>query len=463
MKTTRPTSLQNASRRAFLERAAALSVTGAAPWAINLAAMGEAAAQNATDYKALVCVFLYGGNDHTNTLVAYDDASHAAYARLRGGLATARGAVASTLLQPTTPLPDGRLFALAPQLSPLKPIFDSGAMSVLLNVGALAAPTTKAQYAAKSVPLPPKLFSHNDQQSVWQSGLAEGANSGWGGRIGDLLVSNNGNATFTAVSVAGNAVYLSGNSVSLYQVSPLGSIAIDGLGSPLYESTAASQALRKIVSSTNSSHLMQQAHTAVVRRSIDADVTLRSAAASSPTWATPFPSTNLAGQLAMVARMIAARDALSVKRQVFFVGISGFDTHDSLLAYHSGLLQEVGDAIAAFYAATQQMGVSQQVTTFTASDFGRTITSNGDGSDHGWGSYHFVVGDAVRGRSFIGKAPEMADNGPDDVGQGRLLPALSVHEFGASLATWMGVGAGNLSTVVPGLGNFATSGLPIFR
>ena len=465
MKTTRATNFHEATRREFLRRASAVSVTGvAAPWALNLAAIGEAAAQSAGDYKALVCVFLYGGNDHANTLVPYDDASYAAYARMRGGLGVARGALAPTVLQPAAPLADARQFALAPQLAPLKPIFDAGAMTVLLNVGTLVVPTTKAQYAARSVPLPPKLYSHNDQQSVWQAGAGEGATSGWGGRIGDLVVSGNGNATFTAVSVAGNAVYLTGRNIAQYQVSSSGSVAINGIGSSLYGSASAAQALRQLVTKLTSSHLMQQAHAQVTQRSIEADVVLRSALASSPTWSTPFPATNLAGQLSMVARMIAARDALTAKRQVFFVGIGGFDVHDSLLAVHSGLLQEVGDAIAAFYAATQQMGVSSQVTTFTASDFGRTLTSNGDGSDHGWGSFHFVVGDAVRGRSFIGKAPEMADNGPDDVGQGRLLPALSVQEFGASLATWMGVSSGNLATVVPGIGNFANgAGLPVFR
>jgi uncharacterized protein (DUF1501 family) len=462
MKRTRAVAFHDASRRAFLQRAAAVSATGVAPWAINLAAIGEAAAQNATDYKALVCVFLYGGNDHANTLVPYDDASHAAYSRLRGGLATPRAAVAPTLLQPLASLPGGRQFALAPQLAPLKPVFDAGAMSVVLNVGTLVVPTTKAQYNARSVPLPPHLLSHNDQQSVWQAGAAEGASTGWGGRMADLVLSGNGQAIFTAVSVSGNAVFLSGRDAVQYQVTSNGSVAIDGIGSSLYGSSAAAQALRRLVTNAATSHVMQQAHTAVVQRSIDADAVLRTAVASSPTWSTPFPATNLAGQLAMVARMIAARDTLRAKRQVFFVGIGGFDTHDSLASVHSSLLQEVGDAIAAFYAATRQMGVAQQVTTFTASDFGRTLTSNGDGTDHGWGGYQFVVGDAVRGQSYVGKPPEMADNGPDDIGLGRLVPTTAVQQLAASLATWMGVSSSMLDTVVPGVRNF-DGALPIFR
>lgn len=199
------------SRRAFLQRAGQLSLAGAAaPWAVNLAAMAEASAQVAGDYKALVCVFLYGANDHNNTLVPYDATSHAEYLRVRGSIATARDALAATALTPSLALPGARQMALAPELLPLKGLFDGGQLGVLLNVGTLIQPTTKAQYTAASVPLPPKLFSHNDQQSVWQSSLPEGSTSGWGGRIGDLFMAGNGSATFTCVNVSGNAVYMSG-------------------------------------------------------------------------------------------------------------------------------------------------------------------------------------------------------------------------------------------------------------
>jgi uncharacterized protein (DUF1501 family) len=272
--------------------------------------------------------------------------------------------------------------------------------------------------------------------------------------MGDLFMAGNGQATFTAISVAGNAVYLSGRDVVQYQVSSSGSVPINGIGSSLYGSSAAAQALRTLITTAPSSNAMQQAHVAVTQRSIAADSTLRAALAGSPRPATVFPATGLGRQLSMVTKIIAARAALGARRQVFFVSIGGFDNHDSLLANHPGLLTQVADAMAAFYQSTVDMRIASQVTTFTASDFGRTLTSNGDGSDHGWGGHHFVVGGAVRGRSIIGTPPQLGDNGPDDVGQGRLLPTIAVDQLAATLATWMGVGTGNLSTVVPGIDKF---------
>jgi uncharacterized protein (DUF1501 family) len=465
MKKTSITQFGQASRREFLKRGAATSlVGGAAPWALNLAAIGEAAAQSATDYKALVCVFLYGGNDHDNTLVPYDATTHADYATRRGSLATARDALANTVLVPATALPNGRQFALAPQLLPLKTLFDNGAMAPLLNVGPLMVPTSKAQYSARSVPLPPKLFSHNDQQSVWQASLPEGATSGWGGRMGDLFMAGNGQATFTAISVSGNAVFMSGRDAVQYQVSSSGSVAINGIGSSLYGSSAAATALRTLITTAPGSNAMQQAHVAVTQRSINADRSLRDALAlpASAPPATVFPTTNLGRQLSMVTKVIAARNALAARRQVFFVSIGGFDNHDSLLANHPGLLTQVADAMAAFYQSTVDMGIASQVTAFTGSDFGRTLSSNGDGSDHGWGSHHFAVGGAVRDRSFIGTAPQLGDNGDNDVGQGRLLPTMAVDQLAATLATWMGVSAGNLTSVVPGIASFTQKDVGLF-
>ncbi|HZY19094.1 MAG TPA: DUF1501 domain-containing protein [Ramlibacter sp.] len=451
-------SLGQASRRAFLRRGAALSIAGAAgPWALSLAAMGEAAAQTATDYKALVCVFLYGGNDYANTVVAYDQASHDAYRALRPSVALDRAALAPTLLNPATPLPGGRQYALAPGLAPLLPVFDAGRMAVLLNIGTLVTPTTKAQYQARSVPLPPKLFSHNDQQSYWQASSPEGARSGWGGRLGDLFAAGNGTSTFTCISVTGNAVYLAGQSAVQYQVTSNGSVPVNGVKRPLYGSAACSQALQNLLVAPRT-HLLENEYARVTRRSVEANDQLTSALAGA-TLTTAFPTGGLADQLKLVARLIAARSALGAKRQVFFVSIGGFDTHDSLATAHPGLMASVGGALAAFQQATQDLGVSEQVTAFTASDFGRTLLSNNDGSDHGWGSMHFVVGGAVRGRSFVGNAPVLADNGPDDVGQGRLLPALSVDQLAGTLAGWFGVSASDQLTVLPNLDNFSTRNL----
>ncbi len=452
----------NNSRREFIKRASALSAIGAAtPWALNLAAIGEAAAQSApTDYKALVCIFLYGGNDHGNTLVPYDQSAYDSYRLLRTGLATDRALLTPTLLAPASALPNSRQYALSPALSAIKPMFDAGRMGVLLNVGPLIQPTTLAQYTARSVPLPPKLFSHNDQQSVWQASSPEGASSGWGGRMGDLFAAGNSQATFTAVSVSGNAVYLSGNSTAQYQLSTSGSVAINGIGNTLYGSSAAAQTLREFVTSSTSSNNFEREYARVAERSIDANVSFTSALGGPPAVA---PGNGLDAQLKMVARMISARTAFGAKRQVFFVSLGGFDHHDDLLELHPQLLGEVGGAMAAFDAEMIQLGVSNQVTAFTASDFGRTMRSNGDGSDHGWGSYHFITGGAVNGRSFFGQAPTLGVNSPDDAGQGRMLPSMAVDQLAATLATWMGVSATNLNDVVPNIKEYSTKNLGLFR
>jgi uncharacterized protein (DUF1501 family) len=463
MKTSNNTT--DLARRALLRRAALTGLAGAAaPWALNLSLMADAAAASSTTaggdsaYKALVCVFLYGGNDHANTLVPADETHHAKYASIRGALATARSALAGTTLQPTTALPDGLQFALAPQLAPLKTAWDAGKLALQLNVGPLIVPTTVAQYAAKSVPLPPKLMSHNDQQSIWQSDLAEGATSGWGGRMGDLMLSGNGGSLFTCTSVTGNAVFLSGQTAVQYQLSSGGAVAIKGVQRALFGSSAAQQALRTLITGTHA-HLFADEYSRVTRRSIDAESQVTAALAGLPGLATGFPESSLGGQLKMVARMIAARASFGVKRQVFFVSLGGFDVHDNLLETHPALLKHVAEAMKAFYDATVELGVASQVTSFSASDFGRTLTSNGDGSDHGWGSHHLVLGGAVKGKDFYGTAPAIAVNGPDDVGQGRLLPTTAVDQFGATLASWFGVPDSELVTVVPNIGNFSKRNL----
>lgn len=453
--------LNNIQRREFLRRASALSLLGtAAPWALTLAGIGEAAAADASGYKALVCVFLNGGNDHGNTVVPYDQPSYAAYAAIRQTLATPRDQLAATALIPSVALDGGRQWALAPTLAPLKPVFDAGRLGVLLNVGTLVQPTSVAQYKSRSVPLPPKLFSHNDQQSVWQSAMPEGATSGWGGRIGDLFLSSNGSATFTSINVSGNAVYLSGQQAVQYQISTGGAIAVNGIMRPLYGSQACADALRSLVT-TPRTHWMEQELNRVTARSVGAQATVAGALATAPVnFAATFDTTNpLASQLLMVARLIASRAALGVHRQVFFVSIGGFDLHDNLNAQHPALLGRVGGALASFDAAMVELGVANQVTAFTASDFGRTLSSNGDGSDHGWGAHHVVVGGAVHGGRLWGTQPEVSVNGADDVGQGRLLPTTSVDQLAATLASWMGVADSELPLVVPQIGNYTTRNL----
>ena len=457
------TTPQQHERRAFLQRLSALSLLGpAAPWALQLSAMSEAAAATATDYKALVCVFLYGGNDHANTIVPFDTASYGALQQIRPNLILSRDALLPSQLAPATALPGQRAYALAPGLEPLVQLFQAKEMSVVLNIGTLIEPTTKAQYQAKSVRLPPKLFSHNDQQAFWQTSATEGSPSGWGGRMGELFLNAQSNANLTAISVSGQAAFLSGRTMRAYQIAASGPTAITGVGSPVFGSAQGS-ALLKSVLTQNQSHALMQEWVTTGQRSLDLNDRLSSALAG-VNLTTPFPiASNISDQLKMVARLIAARDALGLKRQVFFVSIGGFDTHDSQATTHPALIAQVGYSLAAFHQAMKDLGVSQQVTTFTASDFGRTLASNNDGSDHGWGSTHLVLGGAVRGGEYIGTPPTIAVNGPDDVGSGRFIPTLSVDQLAASLGQWFGLSTSEQQVLLPNLANFSQRTLPLFR
>jgi len=452
----------NQSRREFLRVAARLSVAGtAAPFALNLAGIGAAAAQSVNDYKALVCVFLFGANDHNNTVVTFDTPNYNAYN-------TARPSIVRPLadLLPLTPSVAltgsnaGRQFALPKELAPLKTIWDQGKLAILANVGPLVVPTTKAQYTNLSVPLPPKLFSHNDQQSVWQSSSPEGARSGWGGRIGDLFATQNANTIFTCNSITGSAVFLAGTTVAAYQLGVQGSIAVAGLSGTLFGSTTAGATLRSLITDPGSS-LMSRDLAATTSRSISADSTLSAALASAP----DYPLTgalvgnSLASQLRVVSRMIAARNTLGAKRQVFFVSLGGFDTHDDQLSDQPVLHTQLAAALQYFNDNMQSLNVANNVTTFTASDFGRTLTSNGDGSDHGWGSHHFIMGGAVRGGQYYGTFPIMGFNNNDEVGSGRLIPTTSVDQYAATLANWFGVSATDMTTVLPNIGSFASRNL----
>ncbi len=468
------------SRRAFLRRSGQLALTGTAlPFALNLAAMGEAAAFDATDYKALVCVFLYGGNDYANTVVAYDDPNYNLYSTIRGGgagqtaggIALAKAALTPTLLTPTTPLANGRQYALHPSMTGLTGLFNAGQAAVQLNVGPLVVPLTLAQYKSSdrsTYPLPPKLFSHNDQQSIWQSSSPEGSTVGWGGNIGDLAMSANTNSLFTCINLSGNAVFLSGDSALSYQVSTGGAVPVNSVKSNVYGSAAVKTAMGSLVQQTRS-HVLENEYNRVTKRAIGAEVSISSALANVPATNAPFSNfatDNLSNQLKMVARLIAANSVLGNKRQVFMVSIGGFDLHDNLIAQHPGVLGQVSTAMKAFYDATVTLGVANKVTAFTASDFGRTLASNGDGSDHGWGSHHLVVGGAVRGAAFYGTPPPISigtTTAPDDqwhVGQGRLLPTTSVDQYASTLATWFGVAASEQAGILPNLRHFGGAGYP---
>lgn len=464
------------SRRAFLHRSGQVAVMGAASsYALGLAGLGEAAAFSAgNDYKALVCVFLYGGNDHNSMLIPFDAANYARYAAIRGGtaelgggLTPARASLAATALA----LPQGQVltndisYALSPAMPRLEALYDARAMAPILNAGPLLAPMTRAQYDNQSVPRPPKLFSHNDQQSTWQAYSPEGATVGAGGRIGDLCMSSNSNALFTCMSATGNAVFLSGQRTLSYQISNNGAVAVNGVKNGLYGSRPAGDALRALLTQAND-HVLAADHIAVAKRSIEAEafVTAALAPVSLATSFTPPAGTNsLANQLRVVARVIAARQALGVRRQVFMVSMGGFDTHDAQVVNHTRLMGQLDFALDAFYRATAELGVADKVTTFTASDFGRTLASNGDGSDHGWGAHHLVMGGAVNGGRFFGIAPAIATNTPDQVGSGRLLPTISVDQHMATLGKWFGVAPSEMALIAPNIGRFATPDLGFLK
>jgi len=505
---------QRGGRRVFLRQAGAMGLLAGAgaPLALNLLAASHAAAQSATDYRAIVCVFLFGGNDSFNMVLPTDSSSFAAYTSTRNqapdsiallapGTAPVTSAAAGSPARlggvlPIKPIDaQGRSFALHPSMGALVPLFDTQRrLAVLPNIGPLILPTSKAQFSQVAHPKPARLLSHNDQQNTWQALSPEGAIIGWGGRIGDLLASGNTTAAFTTVSAAGNGVFLSGQVVRQYQIGTNGPtrVAADSAGR-VYGSTAVTTALERIVSRSRGGHVLEADLSVVAKRAIEAELLLRNslAAQDAAPFGTPVTSgtynaandpllrytnpvtgavgvNNLAQQFQVVARMIDAsrRGATGVRRQVFFVSLGGFDTHDFQNRVHTDLLARLAHAMVYFDSVLGSLGAQGGVTTFTASDFGRTFTSNGDGTDHGWGSHQFVMGGAVRGGRLFGQFPVLAtknannsnfDGSPDQLANGNLLPRTSVDQLGATLARWMGVSESGVQDIFPNLANWNVS------
>lgn len=506
-------------RRQLLRIGGGLSMLGAAaPFAAQLAAAGSAASQGAPDYRALVCVFLFGGNDAHNTVVATDTDSYDRYYAARntgsspivlmppGAAPVAIGAVSpitgrtATASSPEAwggvlpivprtpqPIPAGtnasvRTFDLHPFLGPLKTLFDAGRLGVVANVGTLIQPITKAQYQARTVAYPSNLFSHNDQQSTWQAGASEGARVGWGGRLGDMITGLNGsNALFTAISTAGNAVFLSGQNVIQYQMTTaaLPAVVINGgAATSLFGSTLAPSRVRDIVQDQTAASLFAADYGSVTTRSVASASTINTVFSQSlvTSVAAPAPyvnpitgateNNNLALQLATVARMIAASSSLGLRRQVFFVSLGGWDNHDFQNTAQPNNLAKVAHALSYFDGVLGNVGglnMRGNVTTFTASDFSRTFTTNGDGTDHAWGGHHFVMGGSVRGGDIYGQYPTLgvdlgAFHNPDMAGAA-LVPTTSVDQYAATMGRWLGVSDGGLDTIFPNLRNFAARDL----
>lgn len=440
------------NRRGFI-RYASLAAAGNA---LGLRPFGalNALAQSATDYKALVCVFLYGGNDANNTIIPFDTAGYANYAAVRGPLVLPQ----SSLL-PLTPLPD---FALNPNLPDVQSLFNSGTAAIVANVGTLVAPTTAAQYKAGQATTPVNLFSHADQQLEWQNAAQSSATpTGWAGRVADALATSyNAGASIPMItSVAGDTLFCNGASSTPVSVSP-GNLG----GASCSEGAACSARLEtaQALLSFSSGLTLVQADNNITSNAYSYAKTLTDAVQSISPLQTVFPSNNgLAAQLKQIAQIIQVRAALGVQRQIFFCGIGNFDTHAGQVTLQGNLLAQVSPALAAFYQATQELNVAGNVTTFTMSDFSRAYQPNSLlGSDHAWGSHHFVMGGAVKGGKMYGTFPTLALGGPDDSGSnGRWVPSTGCAQYAATLAQWFGVSTAQLPAVFPTIGNFPTNNL----
>lgn len=406
------------------------------------------AAATLPDYKALVCLFLNGGNDGNSVIVPVDTASYSAYASARGQLAIDRSQLLS--IAPTS-YADGRTYAVHPALSNVRNLFNQGKVAFLANVGTLVQPTTLAQYKA-GTKLPPQLFSHSDQALQWQSSVPDKPfETGWGGRLADLMNSLNiNNQISMSLTLSNTNRFQIGKSVVQYAVGSGGAVTLSG-----YNTTDIRYPVIKDILGDAKGNLVNEAFAGTTKSAIADSELLSSTLRTAPALATQFPSTATASRLAMVAKLISVATALQVKRQIFFVQLGGWDLHGGQLTGHGPLLAELNGALNAFYNATVELGVANQVTTFTASDFGRTLNPNADGTDHGWGNHQLIMGGAVKGGDIYGQMPSLAIGGNDDTGRGRWIPSTSVDEYNATLARWFGVSDSNMPLVLPNIGRFA--------
>jgi uncharacterized protein (DUF1501 family) len=448
------------TRRDFLLRSGALSAGGLAARLAPLSLLGLAGtsqAQAAGDYKALVCVFLYGGVDGNNLVVPIDAGGYAQYTAVR---TVASGVnVAQAALLPIQPASSPTPYGLHPELSDIQPLFAQRKLAILANVGPLNEPTTKANYFTSR---PDNLFSHSDQQNQWQSSVSSGVSrTGWGGRIADATASLN--ASFPVVtSIAGTSLFMAGNATSPLALPSSGGFALQGFNAGA-AANARLSAMQAILSADRDNAYVGAASDIASQALSLSGVVNPILAATNSTVQAHFAgqTSSIAQQLLQVAKLIEARAQTGARRQVFFVSLGGFDTHSGELATLTNLLGQLSPALRSFYDATTQLGVSEQVTTFTLSDFGRTFQpASGAGTDHAWGNHHFILGGAVRGGEMYGRYPTLARAGPDDADtSGRWIPTTSVEQYGATLARWFGLTDPALAVVFPNLARFSSTNL----
>ncbi|GDY22581.1 hypothetical protein LBMAG56_39280 [Verrucomicrobiota bacterium] len=437
------------SRRRWLSGVGATSLLTRFSW------MNAFAQTTTPDYKALVCVFLAGGNDGHNTVVPLGQTQFNAYRAARGGIALPDNNGA--LLQVATP--DGTPYGLNPGLAAIHPLWAQGKLAVLANAGMLVQPVTRTQFLANAVPVPTNLFSHSDQTQQMQSGVpSTSGGTGWGGRAADLVQTLNGSSSFpAAVSIAGPSLFCTGNVIRSASLFPGFNLDMNGMGIwPPTAATARKTGVQQVLQFDSGLALVQAANQSR-KDAMDLNALLTGTTA---TLSTVFPGTSLGNQLQQVAKIIKLRSTTGMSRQVFLCSIGGFDTHAAQSWQQWNLLREVSEALAAFYNATGEMGIADRVTSFTMSDFGRSLQPSGSGCDHGWGSHHLIMGGAVQGGKMYGTFPTLALGGPDDSGsRGTLIPTTSTDQYGATLAAWLGVPANQLGTVFPNLGKFANQNL----
>jgi len=411
-------------------------------------------------YQALVCIFLGGGNDGHNTVVPITTAkqSYSLYQQSRGPLAISQQAL--------LPIANGAdTYGLHPSLVELQGLYNQGKAAVLANVGMLVQPLTRQLYQSNNnAIIPSQLFSHSDQTGQWQTAIPTGLGStGWGGRMTDLLQAQNSGAIFPPISsVGGCGLFCTGAQTSPATVPPPSSGSTAGTGMATLGGLQGSRGtgMQQLLTFDNGLQLVQ-AGNSIMTRGNNYATTLTGLLATNKIQ-TAFPANNpLAAQLKTVANVMAVRAQLGLSRQIFFCQLGGFDTHSQQVETQTPLLQQLSQAVAAFYAATQELTIDQSVTTFTASEFGRTLNPSGnDGSDHAWGNHHFIIGGGVLGGQMYGNFPLLALGGVDDANtRGAMIPSTSVDQYGSTLAQWFGVGAGSLSQVFPNIGNFASNKL----
>lgn len=455
------------NRRQFLGQASCAAVGSSSLFStlLNLRMTGSAAAEAllpsrsaslaaaGNDYKALVCIFLAGGNDSFNMLVPRDNANYNEYAAIRADLALPKG----DLLPIYQVNGDGREYGIHPAMPEVAQMFNNGRLVFVANVGTLVEPTTKAGIESGLATLPLGLYSHSDQVMHWQTSVPDKRTGfGWGGRTADLLHAANSNNTISMnISLAGTNLFQTGTTMTEYSIVPWdnGAIQVYGHDDIWWSRHVLQNAAIESMLDLAYQNLFEQTFVNNTRSAIDGADLFATAIQGVTPFATQFSDNELSNSLAMVAKTIAARQTLGFQRQTFFVMLGGWDHHDEVLNNQMAMLSVVSKAMQEFDSALTELGVQNQVTTFTASDFGRTLTSNGQGSDHAWGGNHMVMG-GVNGRKIYGRYPSLYQDNPLDTGRGRLIPTTACDAYFAELALWFGVAPSELATVFPNIGRF---------